>query len=90
MEGGSDSLLVWLNHLNLAEYHQLLVARGLVSRELLAQSVRECDQLTAIGINKMGHRNRLYRAIEKLREEGTGELERVIGRLGQLWETVCM
>lgn len=58
----------WLSNLSLAEYVDTLSHHGYTSAESLA-SILERDQLKAIGITKMGHVNRLFRAIEKLRGE---------------------
>ena len=73
MDAGSDWLLTWLTNLNLQEYHTVLAKNGLHTPDLLATSVMNGEQLKAIGITKMGHMNRLIRAIEKLRTEGNGD-----------------
>lgn len=61
----------WLNNLNLSEYHQTLAKCGYASPESLAFIV-DRDQLKAIGVTKMGHLSRLFRAIEKLRGDAGG------------------
>ena len=61
----------WLVGLNLSEYLDTLSQRGYTSPKVLA-SIVERDQLKAIGVTKMGHLNRLFRAIEKLRSDGDG------------------
>ncbi len=73
MDGAREKLLEWLTGLSLSEYHAVLVENGLHSTRLLARTVLNADQLSAIGITKIGHRNRLFRAIEKLRGEETGK-----------------
>lgn len=68
----SSWLQSWLSNLNLAEYEDTLSQRGYTSPESLA-SIVEREQLKAIGVTKMGHLSRLFRAIEKVRSDmGTG------------------
>lgn len=64
----------WLDGLSLAEYLDTLAQHGYTSSKNLA-SIVERDQLRAIGVTKMGHLSRLFRAIEKLRSEGEGSEE---------------
>lgn len=59
----------WLDGLNLAEYLDLLSQHGYSSPKALA-SIVEREQLKAMGVTKMGHLSRLFRAIEKLRSDG--------------------
>lgn len=59
----------WLVGLNLSEYLDPLSQHGYTTAKGLA-SIVERDQLKAIGVTKMGHLNRLFRAIEKLRSNG--------------------
>ena len=69
MEGGEDWLLSWLANLNLTEYYSVFNQLGLHAPDLLANSTLDRDQLKNIGVTKMGHMNRLIRAIDKLRVE---------------------
>lgn len=71
-------LRLWLEGLNLAEYLDVLGQHGYSSPNSLA-SIVERDQLKAIGVTKMGHLSRLFRAIEKLRSDGEGDGEEDIG-----------
>lgn len=73
MDASSDWLFSWLSDLNLAEYYPVFNQRGLLAPNMLAYSVLDRDQLKSIGVTKMGHVNRLFRAIEKLRSNGGGE-----------------
>ena len=63
----SDSwLCAWLQELNLSEYLTLFSEHQLTTHAQLAEMTK--DQLKAIGITKLGHLNRLCKAIEKLSE----------------------
>ena len=63
----SDSwLYAWLQELNLSEYLTVFSEHQLTTHAQLAQMTK--DQLKAIGITKLGHLNRLCKAIEKLSE----------------------
>ena len=62
-------LLSWLTNLNLTEYQETFHQRGYLTPHQVS-SIVERDQLKALGVNKMGHVNRLFRAIEKLRDDG--------------------
>lgn len=69
----SDSywLQSWLGSLNLSEYVDVLSRHGYASPGSLA-SIVDRDQLKAIGVVKMGHLSRLFRAIEKLQSDEEG------------------
>ncbi len=64
-------LQTWLVGLNLAEYEDVLQSHGYTSPKNLA-SILERDQLKAMGVTKVGHLTRLFRAIQKLRSDGVG------------------
>ena len=71
----SDSWLCdWLQELNLSEYLTLFSEHQLTTHAQLALMTK--DQLKAIGITKLGHLNRLCKAIEKLSESETIERAR--------------
>jgi hypothetical protein len=61
----------WLDGLNLAEYLDTLTKHGYTSPKNLS-SILERERLKTIGVTKMGHLNRLFRAIEKLRSDREG------------------
>lgn len=63
-----DWLHQWLTTLNLSEYQATFIQYGLNVPERL-KSVVDREQLKAIGVTKMGHLNRLFRAIEKLKSD---------------------
>ena len=62
-------LQTWLEGLSLAEYKDTLHSHGYTSPEGLA-SILDRDQLKGMGVTKMGHLTRLFRAIQKLRTDG--------------------
>lgn len=60
------SLAIWLHALNLSEYVSLLTEKGYDTPEKCS-SISDKDALRSLGVSKLGHVNRLFRAIEKLR-----------------------
>ena len=64
-----SELQSWLVDLNLAEYWDVLYSRGYSSPNDLV-SIADREQLKALGVTKVGHLTRLYRAIEKLKASG--------------------
>ena len=92
----SDSWLsTWLQELNLLDYYTILSDNGLQNKHILAHTNKH--QLKEIGITKLGHLNRLCKAVEKLREEfkpedglevHQGELESVVNDDNSLRHTI--
>ena len=71
MAGCADDVAAWLDKLGLAEYTEKFLTAGYSSLQqcvLLSKA-----ELTAIGIGKVGHVNRLFRDLERLKTDG--ELE---------------
>ena len=61
----------WLTDLSLSEYVVVFANAGYTTPEQCA-TIRDREALKSIGVNKLGHLNRLYRAIEKLGSEING------------------
>ncbi len=74
--GDEDWLSTWLQNLNLSEYWSNFVNNGYNSSELCC-TILDKHELNRIGVGKVGHVNRLFRALEKLRADtgtrGRGE-----------------
>ena len=64
-----DWVATWLHNLNLAEYRDNFCSNGYTTYELCSQ-ITEKEELKRIGVLKVGHVNRLFRAVEKLRSDG--------------------
>ncbi len=77
-----DWLSTWLENLNLSEYLSNFVNFGYNSSELCCTILAK-HELNLIGVCKVGHVNRLFRALEKLRAEAglTGLGENGLARL---------
>ena len=63
----AESLTTWLQNLNLSEYQSTFTDSGYNTCDQCLSISKE--DLRRIGITKVGHVNRLFRAIEKLRSE---------------------
>jgi hypothetical protein len=61
----------WLTDLSLSEYVVVFASAGYTTPEQCA-TIRDREALKSIGVNKLGHLNRLCRAIEKLGSEING------------------
>ncbi len=61
-----SELQSWLVDLNLAEYGDILCSHGYSSPSDLV-SIADKEHLKSLGVTKVGHLTRLYRAIEKLK-----------------------
>lgn len=55
----------WLTELNLSEYISTFENAGCTTPELCAK-IGDKEKLKSIGVSKVGHLNRLFRALEKL------------------------
>ena len=64
-------LSTWLTDLNLSEYAIVFANAGYTTPEQCA-TIRDREELKTIGVSKLGHLNRLCRAIEKLGSEING------------------
>ena len=64
-------LEIWLTELSLSEYVGVFANAGYTTPEQCA-TIRDKDKLKSIGVSKLGHLNRLIRAIEKLGSEVNG------------------
>ena len=62
----------WLTELNLPEYIVTFEDAGYTTPEQCA-TIRDREELKSIGVTKLGHLNRLYRAVEKLGSELNGD-----------------
>lgn len=67
----SNWLSSWLENLSLSEYTATFADKGYSSPHLIA-TIRDKDDLKRIGVTKIGHLNRIYRAVEKLKSEHGG------------------
>jgi len=65
MDGSVSS---WLSAIHLQEYVPILNRLGYDTLDKCA-SIKSKDALRGMGVTKVGHLNRLYRAVEKLRGE---------------------
>ena len=65
-------LTSWLTELNLPEYIDTFGNAGYTTPELCA-TIGDKEKLKSIGVSKVGHLNRLFRAVEKLGSELNGE-----------------
>ena len=73
MAGCADDVAAWLDKLGLNEYTENFLAAGYSSLQQ-CRSLSKSD-LSAIGIGKVGHLNRLFRDIERMKVDGDGEIE---------------
>ena len=65
----------WLTELNLSEYIDTFEKAGYTTPELCT-TITSKEELKIIGVTKLGHLNRLFRAVEKLGgEQNGGEAE---------------
>ena len=64
-------LNTWLTDLSLSDYVVVFAKAGYTTPEQCA-TIRDREKLKSIGVSKLGHLNRLYRAIEKLGSEING------------------
>ena len=73
MAGCADDVAAWLDKLGLNEYTENFLAAGYSSlQQCLSLSKND---LLAIGIGKVGHVNRLFRDIERMKVDGDGEID---------------
>ncbi len=68
-----DSIEPWLEAINLHEYVPSLISQGYNTLDKCA-TIRDKTALKELGVTKVGHLNRLFRAIEKLRGEDSGAM----------------
>ncbi len=68
-----DSIGSWLEAIHLHEYVPLLISQGYSTLDKCA-TIRDKTALKELGVTKVGHLNRLFRAIEKLRGEESGAM----------------
>ena len=68
----NEWLVSWLTDLSLSEYIATFERAGYLTPEQCA-SIRDREQLKSIGVTKIGHLNRLFRAVEKLGSDLRGE-----------------
>ena len=68
----SEWLASWLSELSLTEYTATFEGAGYTSPELCA-TITDKEQLKSIGVTKVGHLNRLFRAVEKLGSDLRGD-----------------
>lgn len=68
MAGCADDVAAWLDKLGLAEYTEKFLAAGYSSLQQCV-SLSKGD-LLAIGIGKVGHVNRLFRDLERMKVDG--------------------
>lgn len=67
MAGCADDVAAWLDKLGLTEYTEKFLAAGYTSLQQ-CNSLSKAD-LTAIGIGKVGHVNRLFRDLERMKAD---------------------
>ena len=65
-------LCSWLTELSLSDYIEVFENSGYTTPEQCI-TIKDREVLKSIGVHKLGHLNRLYRAIEKLGCEMNGE-----------------
>ena len=67
MAGYADDVAAWLDKLGLTEYTEKFLAAGYTSLQQCNSLSK--DDLTAIGIGKVGHVNRLFRDLERMKAD---------------------
>lgn len=68
MAGCADDVAAWLDKLGLAEYTESFLTAGYSSLQQCASLTK--DDISAIGIEKVGHVNRLFRDLERMKTDG--------------------
>ena len=75
----ADCLTTWLQNLNLSEYQSSFTDNGYNTCDQCLRIISK-EELKRIGVTKVGHVNRLFRAIEKLRSDA--ELSQTVSGSG--------
>ena len=73
MAGCAEDVTAWLDKLGLNEYTEKFLAAGYSNlQQCLSLSKND---LSVIGIGKVGHVNRLFRDIERMKMDGVGDVD---------------